>query len=102
MEKRFAGIWTKDEEAQLAKLAKVWKRLDQQIRDQTAERDALKAQMQEILKEKQQSEAPAGLFRISWKQSISRIFDQAAFKAAHAQLYAQYQKESPRQSFTIS
>lgn len=101
MEKRFAEIWTKEEERELAKLAKAYKRLDQQVKDKTAERDALKAQMMAALAAKSQTEAPAGMFRISWTQTISRIFDQKKFKAEHATLYSRYQVDSTRNNFAV-
>lgn len=101
MDKRFEAIWTRDEEKELAKLAKAWKKLDTQVKDLTAQRDALKAQMTAALESKGQTEAPAGMFRISWTQTVSRIFDQKTFKAENARLFTMYQTDSVRNNFSV-
>lgn len=64
----------------------------------TAIQDSIKAE----LTARETEELSTGAFKVRWTTVKSKRFDSTAFKATHADLYAQYSKETTSRRFTIA
>lgn len=60
--------------------------------------DAIKAEMTA----QQTNELIVDVFKVRWTPVFSRRFDSTAFKATHAELYAQYSKPVETRRFSIN
>lgn len=69
-----------------------------EIRAQIEELEAEKAALEDLIKaamaDAGREEMKAGAYSLSWKTVASRRFDSTAFKKDHAELAAQYTKET--------
>ena len=75
------------------------KALAEQIADEiTAIEDVIKAEMTE----RNTEEMTVDVFKIRWTRMTSSRFDSAAFKKTHADLYAQYAKQTESRRFSIA
>lgn len=64
----------------------------------TAIEDEIKAEMTA----RNTEEMTVDIFKIRWTRVISNRFDSKAFKATHADLYAQYTKQTESRRFSIA
>ena len=64
----------------------------------TALEDIIKAEMIE----RNTEEMTVDVFKIRWKRMTSNRFDTTAFKKTHADLYAQYTKQTESRRFSIT
>ena len=70
--------------------------IEEAEREAEAIKDALKAHMGDS------EELRAGEYRVTWKPVASARFDSMAFKATHAELYAQYTKQTTARRFCVA
>ena len=71
----------------------------EQIADEIAAiEDLIKAEMTE----RNTEEMTVDVFKIRWTRMTSRRFDTSAFKKTHADLYAQYTKQTESRRFSIA
>lgn len=77
-------------EAKAAELMEIRAQMEELEAEKTALEDMIKAAMADAGREEMQ----AGRYNLSWKTVTSRRFDSSAFKKDHADLAAQYTKET--------
>ena len=71
---------------------------DQIVDEIAAIEDLIKAEMIE----RNTEEMTVDVFKIRWTRMTSSRFDSAAFKKTHADLYAQYTKQTESRRFSIA
>ncbi len=85
---------------ELTKIVEQYKELTSQIAALEAQKDALSAHIKQVMGENE--ELYAGSYVIRYKVITSKRFDTTAFKKEHADLYADFLKESTSRRFTIA
>lgn len=85
-------------EKQIQELKELQRMAEELNKEITTMQDTIKAEMAA----RNAEEITAGAFKVRWKPIASKRFDSKAFKATHADLYAQYCRETISKRFTIA
>ena len=95
-------ISEKADAAELDQTAKDLLAVRQMIEELQAEAEALTDKIKTAMTERGEEVLTGDGWRASWKNVNSTRFDSKSFKADHADLYAQYSKQTTTTRFTVS
>ncbi len=76
--------------------------LEALIREAEEEAEAIRGELKAHMTERGTNELRAGKYRARYTEVTSSRFDSAAFKRAHADLYAQFTKRTVSHRFTVA
>lgn len=78
------------------------KELQQLIEEAAAESEAIKDTIKAEMTARDTTELTVDVFKVRWTPVKSSRFDSTAFKATHAELYAQYTKQTETRRFFVA